>query len=264
MSPLKTLTRREWQVLELLLQGRPNKQIALALDISIRTVEFHLKNIYAKHEVASRVELILLLGQAAGTAGIENPGESTVVSLPANAENGGSSSKGTPYWKAAAGRETDMKNLFTRHITMGVAAALLAGLLWVVFLRSVGNMSAGEISLWILPMFFVWVVIGAAAGWAGRRSGSPLLWVGFSSLAATGFSPFAVLLLMGFVVLPFAKLLERLGLIDGATMHPDTASLLAVISMLLLWLALGATAGGLLSMLTLRPPRAKHPQTPAA
>ena len=52
---------REKDVARILLQGKSNKQIALELGISNRTVEFHLKNIYAKLGVASRAEAILKL-----------------------------------------------------------------------------------------------------------------------------------------------------------------------------------------------------------
>jgi len=45
----------------LLLQGKSNKQIALALGVTVRTVEFHLGNIYTKVSVKSRSEAILLL-----------------------------------------------------------------------------------------------------------------------------------------------------------------------------------------------------------
>ena len=55
------LTEREQDVARILLQGKSNKQIALELGISTRTVEFHLKNIYTKLEVASRTEAILKL-----------------------------------------------------------------------------------------------------------------------------------------------------------------------------------------------------------
>ncbi len=57
---------RERDVVRLLLQGKSNKQIALALAISERTVEFHLKNIYAKLGVRSRTEAILKLGKSTG------------------------------------------------------------------------------------------------------------------------------------------------------------------------------------------------------
>ena len=48
------LSKREKEVTRLVLQGRSNKQIALALGIAVRTVEFHLKNVYGKLGVSSR------------------------------------------------------------------------------------------------------------------------------------------------------------------------------------------------------------------
>jgi DNA-binding NarL/FixJ family response regulator len=50
------LSSREREVLELLSQGMPDKQIADRLSLSIRTVRFHLGHIYAKLHVRSRVE----------------------------------------------------------------------------------------------------------------------------------------------------------------------------------------------------------------
>jgi DNA-binding NarL/FixJ family response regulator len=48
------LTDREYEVLSLLAEGCCNKQIAYALGISLRTVEFHLTNVYTKLSVSSR------------------------------------------------------------------------------------------------------------------------------------------------------------------------------------------------------------------
>ena len=64
MEQMGLLSRREKEVVTLLLQGKSNKNIALLLGVSEHTVEFHLKNIYAKWQVNSRVELILKLGKA--------------------------------------------------------------------------------------------------------------------------------------------------------------------------------------------------------
>ena len=59
-------SKRQQQVIELLLQGKSNKQIASKLGISESTVEFHLRNIYGKLQVNSRTEAILKLGQSTG------------------------------------------------------------------------------------------------------------------------------------------------------------------------------------------------------
>jgi len=51
-------TPREREVVEAVLQGLPNKHIAKALDVSLRTVETHLYNAFRKCHVRSRTELI--------------------------------------------------------------------------------------------------------------------------------------------------------------------------------------------------------------
>ncbi|HEX6291648.1 MAG TPA: response regulator transcription factor [Herpetosiphonaceae bacterium] len=57
-QPAETLTERELEVLRLAARGLTNKQIGHDLDISDRTVQNHLANIYAKLEVASRTEAV--------------------------------------------------------------------------------------------------------------------------------------------------------------------------------------------------------------
>ncbi len=66
MEHIPSLSRREKDVVTLLLQGKSNKQLALALGISERTIEFHLTNVYTKLQVSSRVEAILALGKTTG------------------------------------------------------------------------------------------------------------------------------------------------------------------------------------------------------
>ena len=54
---LATLTQREREVMELILEGKYNKVIADELSISMRTVEAHRSRIFDKMEVRSAVEL---------------------------------------------------------------------------------------------------------------------------------------------------------------------------------------------------------------
>lgn len=54
------LTEREKQILQFLAQGLSNKDIAARLYLSVRTVEGHLTNAYAKLDVHSRTEAALL------------------------------------------------------------------------------------------------------------------------------------------------------------------------------------------------------------
>jgi DNA-binding CsgD family transcriptional regulator len=56
------LTRRERQLVALVLDGLATKQLALALSISPHTIQDHLKTIFAKTNVRSRRELISHLG----------------------------------------------------------------------------------------------------------------------------------------------------------------------------------------------------------
>ena len=58
---LAELTERECDVMRLVIEGRPNKLIADALDISVRTVEVHRARVFEKMEVKSAVELANLL-----------------------------------------------------------------------------------------------------------------------------------------------------------------------------------------------------------
>jgi two-component system, LuxR family, response regulator DctR len=51
-------------VMHLVIEGRPNKLIADALQISVRTVEVHRAHVFDKMNVKSAVELANLLRQA--------------------------------------------------------------------------------------------------------------------------------------------------------------------------------------------------------
>lgn len=65
---LATLTQREREVLERVVAGKMNREIAEALDISIKTVEAHRSRIMEKLEVGSVAELVQVT-LAAGAAG---------------------------------------------------------------------------------------------------------------------------------------------------------------------------------------------------
>ena len=58
---LTELTERERAVMQLVVDGLPNKRIADQLDISVRTVEVHRSRVFDKMDVKSAVELANLL-----------------------------------------------------------------------------------------------------------------------------------------------------------------------------------------------------------
>lgn len=55
---LKTLTRREAEVLEHILKGLSNEQVALALFRSPKTIDKHCQNIYRKTRIHNRINLV--------------------------------------------------------------------------------------------------------------------------------------------------------------------------------------------------------------
>jgi DNA-binding NarL/FixJ family response regulator len=52
------LTNRELEVLKILANGGRNKDIAAEISVSLRTVKFHIENMYRKLDVWTRAELI--------------------------------------------------------------------------------------------------------------------------------------------------------------------------------------------------------------
>ena len=101
MSLSVEFSQREQQVINLLLQGKSNKQIALALHVAGRTVEFHMSNIYAKLGVTSRTEAVLKLSEtglreSAGKPPVGTMRESAVEKDAQAADNG---SKSFSLWR---------------------------------------------------------------------------------------------------------------------------------------------------------------------
>ena len=93
MNNFDIFSEREKEVIDLLVQGKSNKQIALQLKVSNRTVEFHLSNIYSKLGVSSRTEAVLLLMKDTPSnpeeAPVENPWrEPTVLPNDESSYNG--------------------------------------------------------------------------------------------------------------------------------------------------------------------------------
>lgn len=145
-NPLDQLSEREKEVVAQLLQGKSNKLIALSLGISARTVEFHLKNVYEKFQVSSRIELILKLGNliyqsqaeplgySTGPAPLEKLGYSPVENLEQIPEDR-DGSKTQKDWTTPCrgtvsiiGKELSMKTPHTFYISNGIlwASAIIA------------------------------------------------------------------------------------------------------------------------------------------
>lgn len=58
MEPSSQLTERELAVLLLVAEGRTNRAIGHALEVSPRTVAKHLENAYRKLDVSCRVQAV--------------------------------------------------------------------------------------------------------------------------------------------------------------------------------------------------------------
>jgi len=154
MDQLSRLSNREQDVVKLLLEGMSNKLIAASLHITENTVEFHLKNIYAKFQVSSRTELIIKLGN------------SVVADQAENAEN-----RDTPTvskWSAALraavskiGKELKMENLSSANAGSAAGPMTFQEAIRVCFIKYAdfhGRASRAE--FW---WFMLFIVLAASA-----------------------------------------------------------------------------------------------------
>jgi len=65
------LSKRQREVLGLVCQGLQNSEIAVELDISIRTVKWHLQILFERFHVANRTQLAIIGSTHIGAQGNE-------------------------------------------------------------------------------------------------------------------------------------------------------------------------------------------------
>lgn len=192
------LSPRETEVVDLVLRGKSNKQIAFQLGITERTVEFHLKNVYAKLGIGSRMELAVKLWKSAGDGAEGTLRESTVVEDVEIAQNGNQ-----PMWAASVKRmlsvikkefamtmktilsdlgNTIQKNLFAFSLFYFIAAGLTTHYLIVGF------------GLYFLPSY---LLLGLVLGFCSLYLG--LRWQGIKA----GEVQIRPVWAAGFLALPF-------------------------------------------------------------
>lgn len=58
LPPFDKLSRREGEILVLLVEGRTNKEIAIALELQEITIKVHLRNVYRKIGAANRAQAV--------------------------------------------------------------------------------------------------------------------------------------------------------------------------------------------------------------
>ena len=264
MAPLDQLSTRERAVVELLLKAQSNKQIASALGISIRTVEFHLKNIYTKFQVGSRIELILKLGNTTGGAVNEGLGYSAVERLGETAENRGKLSS-PANWAIDSTKELDMHTLSSMRLGLvELVTAIFTGFAWIALFTYYGNLTVHGTKAWAIPLITILIVIGVSVGLIGKRNASSLRKVFFSVLLGTSLRLFSIIPLMLIVVLPLEKLIVKLGLPDpfGSTiMASDVSNLVGTITMIVTWLVTGTAIGTALLFVSTSRAESTHHQS---
>ena len=74
---LASLTPQQFRVLQMLRQGKPNKQIAYELDVGETTVKAHVSEILRKLKVASRTKAVIEAGNIDFDELIKNEGDET-------------------------------------------------------------------------------------------------------------------------------------------------------------------------------------------
>ena len=240
----KNLSKREKDVVDLLLQGKSNKQIAFALGITESTIEFHLKNIYAKLEVSTRAGAILKLGKSAGHK-TENLGETIVEKKPEIHHTGGT----FILWKqwmlliketvSTIKQEIEMKNRLFSYVLAGLAFGASFLFYFEVIDRFMNTLRINEknpfqiwafISLEFLLIFGIWLIPTIYPARHEFRHSKKI------SLSAMAVAVMWVSAVLGYY-LTYSVLLA---LISPPHMEPGL-----VISKFLQWAVVGVMIGGL-------------------
>ncbi|WP_146058165.1 helix-turn-helix transcriptional regulator, partial [Streptomyces sp. SM9] len=69
LTALSSLTPQQRRIARFVARGATNRETALALSVSVRTVDYHLRRIFAALGVRSRLELARLVDEAEQSAG---------------------------------------------------------------------------------------------------------------------------------------------------------------------------------------------------
>jgi DNA-binding CsgD family transcriptional regulator len=170
MPPTNQLSERERDVVAQVLLGKSNKQIAQALGISSRTVEFHLGNIFTKYQVSSRIELILRLASAPGDSPRVEPGLSPVENASTNPDDQRQPllSPDRASSLASVGAHSDPGAAMKSRHTFMIGHAIL----WAVAIIASALLGgAPELNIYVLPAlaFCALYIVGTGAAASPRQ-----------------------------------------------------------------------------------------------
>lgn len=265
----KNPSRREKDVIELLLQGKSNKQIALALGITESTVEFHLKNVYAKLQVSSRAEAILKLGKSIGLINeqlresiVEKEGEINHTGGQFISEKPRLATFGDNF--SSIRKDAEMKNRLFSYFFAGLVFGVLFWIYLEAIDRFMNTLSINEeyplevwrfISIEFLLIFGVWLIPTIYAVRQEFRQSKKvslsvmaviLSWIG----AVFGYYLF-YLVLLAFIGLPNMEYYLIFGE-RGPRFWQDWAELFPrlILFKFLQWSVVGAIVGGLAGFVT--------------
>jgi len=268
-SQSKDLSKREGEVVQLLLQGKSNKQIAMALEIAETTVEFHLKNIYTKLQVNSRAEAILKLGKSMrliaenlGKTGVERESEIHHTSGTFISEKQGTAS--LTRTASAIRKDIEMKNRWVSYFLTGLVFGALFLFYFEVIDRFMNTIHIDEenpfavwsfISIEFLLIFGVWLIPTLYPARSeirhSGRIGSSVIAVILTWVSAVAGYYLTYTLLLAFVGLPNMEHYLVFGS-HGATFWKDWAVLFPrlILFKSLQWAIVGAIVGGRAGLIT--------------